>query len=1202
MKTQYLGVALFFLALITLCLAPNTFAANYDNYTLFFGENFNDASYTEAPQWTVASGSAEIVTVTRLNQANLVMRDDFPGTSPDMSRWGKQYEATNLTISAGRMTMGEGGYIYINNTPMVNYVLEFNFKKESLTNPSDPLFMLQFRDSAGLNDNSALVSSLLFRPGGIAINPNIYSDPVLSNLGTDVGDSPLSLQIEVANGYVTLYTKSYPEGKFVQHGNPYYVSALKNRSTLVAFRSQGITASIGNIRLYREFPSPEENHALKMNAADSRLSASAFVSSPTNGKLTINYKTKIQDNGKSGGIYLVNSLGAGYGFLLTTTNGNSGRLSLEKTANSAGTTQTIKEFSVPLRGTDTWQEVSALWNIEEHTFELYLNGTLVGAERNADYTSFTKIIAYGSNDVQLDDIRINSTPETIIHVISWFTPIGALNGKALWGSWQYEAWKNWKNTARRELDYPPTPEAVNLPASAPSFDDEAYYELQYQANLYSEIPKMKEAGYSALVFDMTCSPEYNPDSPLSATNTPLAHYKTFLKWIEAARELGGIKVGLYVEAPGASGDYYPNPTPVLTPEDWQKCFKTSLDNLPNNNTVWKLNDKPVIMMFGNNKWLNSTGAAPYYDWKNMIDAVRQTHDFYFISDVHPHDHAQDRGKWAEVADAAYSFVPAAITEWLTGTRPAQQINIFNTFTNQKNYKQIPYYLTSSRGYYLNHEASVASPNSVKTYTLPDFRRIHNLYKTAIEQKAPGVHTATWNDFREETHIVPSERNKSAVLDIYAYYNTWLRTGVQPSAEEENVTISYPVNIPVAQNGIEATTHAESPNFLISASPAKGRVYYWANLKTPHTLRVNNSAAITLPAGLSMGELPEGITAGTVTAYLAPQNGGVTEIALTAIESINAEPANGGLGFQYKRLKNVSVVVEAPTITTQPQDRSITAGNNTTFTVVATGAPTPTYQWQSSMDGGGTWSNVAGATSATLTLTNVSVTNNGHQYRCIITNDQDTVTSRAATLTVADGSGNGNGNGNGNGQGTALFDADIQKAYIAFFNRPADAPGMAFWMNHPPGGMQVLLAEFARSEEYLSDYRGLNHVDTLTRVYRHLFGRDPEPEGLNYWSAQMEAGWVTIINVAYEVLGGARNEDFDIIQNKVLAANAFTGALDTPPEIEAYNNAGPMGMGSAAKDWLARVNEYDASVEEAYSTLDALINELVNRWNDISSQN
>ena len=194
-----------------------------------------------------------------------------------------------------------------------------------------------------------------------------------------------------------------------------------------------------------------------------------------------------------------------------------------------------------------------------------------------------------------------------------------------------------------------------------------------------------------------------------------------------------------------------------------------------------------------------------------------------------------------------------------------------------------------------------------------------------------------------------------------------------------------------------------------------------------------------------------------------------------------------------------------------------------------------------------------------------------------------------SFTVAD---DGSGNGNGNGQGTALFDADIQKAYIAFFNRPADAPGMAFWMNHPPGGMQVLLAEFARSEEYLSDYRGLNHVDTLTKVYRHLFGRDPEPEGLNYWSAQMEAGWVTIANVAYEVLGGARNEDFDIIVNKVLAANAFTGALDTTEKIEAYNNAGPNGLGNEAKNWLAAVNEYTATVEAAVAKLGALLNTLV----------
>ncbi|MCL2022290.1 MAG: hypothetical protein FWG81_09510, partial [Betaproteobacteria bacterium] len=93
------------------------------------------------------------------------------------------------------------------------------------------------------------------------------------------------------------------------------------------------------------------------------------------------------------------------------------------------------------------------------------------------------------------------------------------------------------------------------------------------------------------------------------------------------------------------------------------------------------------------------------------------------------------------------------------------------------------------------------------------------------------------------------------------------------------------------------------------------------------------------------------------------------------------------------------------------------------------------------------------------------------------------------------------------------------------------------------------------------------------------------------------GWITIANVAYEVLGGAQNEDFDIIVNKVCATNIFTNALNTLKKVEAYNHAGPMGLGTRAKDWLATVNERNASVEAAAANLDALINDLVERWDE-----
>jgi hypothetical protein len=89
------------------------------------------------------------------------------------------------------------------------------------------------------------------------------------------------------------------------------------------------------------------------------------------------------------------------------------------------------------------------------------------------------------------------------------------------------------------------------------------------------------------------------------------------------------------------------------------------------------------------------------------------------------------------------------------------------------------------------------------------------------------------------------------------------------------------------------------------------------------------------------------------------------------------------------------------ITTQPANTSACTGTNTTITVTATGTAV-TYQWQVSTDGGVTYTNIAGATSVSLTLTAVTSGMNNNRYRVIINNTcPSTVTSAAATLTVTD---------------------------------------------------------------------------------------------------------------------------------------------------------------------------------------------------------
>ncbi len=90
---------------------------------------------------------------------------------------------------------------------------------------------------------------------------------------------------------------------------------------------------------------------------------------------------------------------------------------------------------------------------------------------------------------------------------------------------------------------------------------------------------------------------------------------------------------------------------------------------------------------------------------------------------------------------------------------------------------------------------------------------------------------------------------------------------------------------------------------------------------------------------------------------------------------------------------VSAATTAPTFTTQPQGQTAATGGSATFTVAASGNPAPTYQWYF----GG--SAISGATSATLTLSNVQSSNAGSYY-ATATNSAGMATSTSATLTVS----------------------------------------------------------------------------------------------------------------------------------------------------------------------------------------------------------
>jgi hypothetical protein len=96
--------------------------------------------------------------------------------------------------------------------------------------------------------------------------------------------------------------------------------------------------------------------------------------------------------------------------------------------------------------------------------------------------------------------------------------------------------------------------------------------------------------------------------------------------------------------------------------------------------------------------------------------------------------------------------------------------------------------------------------------------------------------------------------------------------------------------------------------------------------------------------------------------------------------------------------SVTLTEPSPSVTTNPTSITVTAGSAATFTAAVSGIPTPTVKWQVSTNGGTGWSDIAGATSTTYSLT-ATAADNGTLYQAVFTNTYGTSTTTSATLTV-----------------------------------------------------------------------------------------------------------------------------------------------------------------------------------------------------------
>lgn len=173
-----------------------------------------------------------------------------------------------------------------------------------------------------------------------------------------------------------------------------------------------------------------------------------------------------------------------------------------------------------------------------------------------------------------------------------------------------------------------------------------------------------------------------------------------------------------------------------------------------------------------------------------------------------------------------------------------------------------------------------------------------------------------------------------------------------------------------------------------------------------------------------------------------------------------------------------------------------------------------------------------------------------------------------------------------------YDNAIQQLYVAYFNRPADAGGIAHWANFMTNGGTAaqISAAFADTMEYQTAYNQLTSAGVVTQVYQNLFGRTPDSSGLAFWVKALNDGNMTVDNMVTTIAAGAQGSDKVAFDSKVKVATAFTNALDTDAEKAGYS--GDLAN-AAAKKLLANIKT-DAQANAAIvpATLNASIDGVI----------
>lgn len=127
---------------------------------------------------------------------------------------------------------------------------------------------------------------------------------------------------------------------------------------------------------------------------------------------------------------------------------------------------------------------------------------------------------------------------------------------------------------------------------------------------------------------------------------------------------------------------------------------------------------------------------------------------------------------------------------------------------------------------------------------------------------------------------------------------------------------------------------------------------------------------------------------------------------------------------------------------------------------------------------------------------------------------------------------------------------IIRAFLAYYGRPADLEGLAYWSQQlasDPMTNKTAINAFVNSFEFVSRFGDLGTDDLVAHVHYRLFGEVMEDAARAHYANWLRAGRLSLHRLVPEMVGGARPEQIQVLENRLQAARMVITTSAASPE-------------------------------------------------------